>query len=87
VSHYLFAVWTSGVIETYFYYLKNKPPFDNEELRKELLNRLNQVQGISFPADAIDRGPSIPLSILKEDALKKFFLIFEWAINEIRKVR
>jgi hypothetical protein len=87
VSHYLFAVWTSGAIETYFYYLKNKPPFDSEELRKELLDRLNQVPGISLPADAIDRGPSIPLSILKGDALKKFFLAFEWAINEIRKVR
>jgi len=86
-SHYLFAVWTNGVIETYFYYLKNKPPFDSEEMRRELLNRLNQVQGISLPADAIDRGPSIPLSILKGDALKKFFLVFEWAINEIKKAR
>jgi hypothetical protein len=83
-SNYLFAVWTSGVIETYFYYLKNKPPFDSEELRIEMLNRLNEVPGIKLPPDAIDRGPSIPLSTLNADALEKFLLVFDWAIEKIR---
>lgn len=83
-SHYLFAVWTSGVLETYFYYLKNKPPFESEDLRKELLKRLNEVPGISLPPDAIDRGPSIPLSVLNEDALEKFLEVFEWVIKKIR---
>jgi hypothetical protein len=83
-SHYPFAVWTTGVIETYFYYLKNKPPFDNEDLRRELLKRLNEVPGISLPSDAIDKGPSIPLSTLKGDALEKFLLVFNWVIETIR---
>lgn len=83
-SHYLFAVWTSGVIETYFYYLKNKPPFDSEDLRKELLAKLNEVPGINLPSDAIDRGPSIPLSALNGDALMKFLQVFDWAIERIR---
>lgn len=84
-SHYLFAVRTSGVIETYFYYLKNKPPFDSEDLRKEMLKRLNEVPGIKLPPDAIDRGPTIPLSILNKDTIEKFLLVFDWAIEKIRR--
>ncbi len=84
VSHYLFAVWTTGVIETYFYYLKNKPPFESEDLRKEMLNRLNEIPGVRLPPDAIDRGPSIPLSILNKDNLEKFLNVFDWAIEMIR---
>ena len=85
-SHYLFAVWTTGGIETYFYYLKTKPPFDSEDLRKELLNRLNEIPGINLSIDAIDKGPSIPLSTLNGEALEKFLLVFNWAIEKIRTV-
>jgi hypothetical protein len=83
-EHSLFAVWTKGNIETYFYYLKGKPPFDSEDLRKELLAKLNEVPGINLPSDAIDRGPSIPLSALNGDALTKFLQVFDWAIERIR---
>lgn len=83
-QHYLFAVKTNGVIETYFYYLKNKPPFSSEELRKELLKKLNEIPGINLPSDSIDRGPSIPLSKLNKEALEKFLLAFTWAIEQIR---
>ena len=84
-QHYLFAVWTRGVIEIYFYYLKNKPPFENEDLRHELLRRLNEVPGINIPVDAIAKGPSVPLSVLKnEDALKKFLDVFTWVFEQIR---
>jgi len=84
VQQYLFAVWTSGGLETYFYYLKNKPPFDDENLRKELLRKLNEIPGINLPTDAIDRGPIIPLSIFNEDALERFLLVFNWVIERIR---
>ena len=84
VQQYLFAVWTSGGLETYFYYLKNKPPFDDENLRKELLRKLNEIPGINLPTDAIDRGPIIQLSIFNEDALERFLLVFNWVIERIR---
>jgi len=86
-QQYLFAVWTRGAIETYFYYLKLKPPFDNVDLRKDLLRKLNEIPGINFPSDAIDKGPSIPLSILNKDALEKFLLVFNWVIERIRNTR
>ena len=84
-QHYPFAVWTRGVIEIYFYYLKNKPPFENEDLRHEMQRRLNEVPGINIPVDAIAKGPSVPLSVLKnEDALKKFLAVFTWVFEQIR---
>jgi hypothetical protein len=84
---YPFAVWTRGAVEIYFYYLKNKPPFDNEDLRKEMLGRLNEVPGINIPCDAISKGPSIPLFILNENALEEFLLVFNWVIEQIRNAR
>ena len=65
-------------------YLKNKPPFDDENLRKELLRKLNEIPGINLPTDAIDRGPIIPLSIFNEDALERFLNVFNWVIERIR---
>jgi len=87
VQHSLFAVKTNGVIETYFYYLKLKPPFDEVDLRKELMRKLNEIPGINFPSDAIDKGPSIPLSILNKDALEMFLLVFNWVVERIRNTR
>lgn len=87
MSHYPFAVWTRGVIEIYFYYLKNKPPFDDENLRKEMLKRLNEVPGINIPTDAIARGPSVPLSIFNQESLEKFLMVFDWVIEQIRSCR
>jgi len=84
-KHSLFAVKTNGVIETYFYYLKLKPPFDDVDLRKELMRKLNEIPEINLPADAVDRGPIIPLSIFNEDALERFLLVFNWVIEQIRK--
>ena len=69
----------------FFYYLKLKPPFDDVDLRKELMRKLNEIPEINLPADAVDRGPIIPLSIFNEDALERFLLVFNWVIEQIRK--
>jgi hypothetical protein len=84
-GHSLFAVWTYGTVEIYFYWYQYKPPFDSEEKRRELLNRLNAIAGVSLPDDAIARRPGIPLSALKDEpALKQFFEILDWVVQEIQ---
>jgi hypothetical protein len=51
-----------------------KPPFDNDDMRKELLKRINEIPGVNFPQQSIAKGPSIPLKILEgTDAREKFF--------------
>jgi hypothetical protein len=83
-QHQLFAVYTSGVIEIYFYWYAYKPPFESEDKRLELLEKINQATGANIPRDAINRRPSIRLSILAENgAVDQLLAIFDWVIEEI----
>jgi hypothetical protein len=85
-DHQLFAVWTNGVLEFYFYWYQYKAPFDAEAKRKEKLSHLNALEGISLPDDAIGKRPSIPLRTLAADEVfRKFVTIFEWVIDEIKE--
>lgn len=54
----------SGVAEVVFQHLARRPPFDNEEMRRELLKRLNGVSRIDLPEDSVSRRPSFPLEAL-----------------------
>ena len=83
-SYWLISVWTYGTIEIQFQMMKNSSPFDDEAKRLELLQRLMEISGISFPSDAINRRPSLGLSTLENEAvLKKFLNTFDWVIQEI----
>lgn len=84
-KHQLFAVWTNGTVEIYFYWYQYKPPFDTEERRRALLTRLNAIPGISLPEEAIAKRPGIPLSALHdEEALRQFLEVFDWFVEEIK---
>lgn len=86
VDHQLFAVWSSGTIEIYFYWYKFRKPFDEDENRLTLLNKINKLENIDFADDSINRRPNIPLSLLKSNEnLEKLFRIFDWFIDEIKK--
>ena len=58
-SHYPIALYGNGWVEVQFQWLMRRPPFDDLDLRRELLRRLNEVPGVSFADDAITRRPSI----------------------------
>lgn len=84
-DHQLFAVWTYGTAEIYFYWYQYKEPFDSDEKRLELLKRLNDIEGIDLHNDAIARRPGIPLSVLRNGtALKQFLSVFDWVVQEIQ---
>lgn len=83
------SISTAGHLCIRFGYMKNKygPPFDNESKCRELLQRLNSIEGINLPSDRIDKFfPKIRLELLKEQvALNKFLEIFDWIIQEYEK--
>jgi hypothetical protein len=65
--------------------LMSSQPFGTKSKRMELLRRLNQLPGVDFPDDAITRRPSIPLSMLKDEAvLKQYIATIDWVIEEIK---
>lgn len=85
-DYQLFAVWTYGVVEIYFYWYQYRAPFESEEKRLEILHRLNQIPGVKLAPNAISKRPSISLSVFaSEESLKQLFAIYEWFINEVEK--
>jgi hypothetical protein len=56
----------SGTVEVVFQYLKTRSPFDDTEQRRELLNRLNKIDGIDLPEAKLELRPSFPLSVFAE---------------------
>lgn len=86
-DHQLFAAWTMGTIETYFQHYQSKPPFADEEKRRQLQSKLEEIPGIELPPDAIFKRPSIQISALVEpNKLQQFLAVFDWVIEEIRAV-
>ena len=81
-----FAVYSYGKLEIYFQFYLKKPVFDNEDKRLTLLEKLNSIEDINSPKDAIERRPSIELSNLYEkEKREKFCSVFDWYLEEITK--
>jgi hypothetical protein len=84
-DHQLFAVWTYGTVEIYFYWYTYREPFNSESKRLELLQRLNSIPGVTIPESGITRRPNIPMATLAQgDNLARFIEVFEWFIDQIR---
>ncbi|MGQ4419922.1 DUF1524 domain-containing protein, partial [Streptomyces sp. SAS_269] len=56
----------SGTVEVVFQHLKSRSPFDDTEQRRELLNRLNKIDGIDLPEAKLELRPSFPVTVLAE---------------------
>jgi len=85
-SYQFLAVYSSGTVEIQFQYLLNRGLFAAEEKRQELRTRLNAISGVSIPANALARRPSIPLAILaRGQATEEFLAVFDWFIQEAQK--
>lgn len=84
-QYYPIAIWTYGKIEVQFQWLMTKPPFSDESKRRELLNRLNQIPGVSIPEKSITRRPNIFLTLFEdESSLKQLLDILDWIVLEIK---
>lgn len=87
-GHLTVGVWTSGGVETQFQHIKKEPPFDDDALREELRQRLNEIQGADIPPDGIERRPSISFDLLKaEEPMEHLLKTLDWMVEEIKKVR
>jgi hypothetical protein len=79
------GVWTNGYVTIAFSYMQNRPPFNDEAKRLELLKRLNAVPGVNIPVEAITKFPNIRLSTLKDaTALQQFLEVLDWVVQEIK---
>jgi len=85
--HQLFAVWTRGYVEIYFQWYQYKAPFEDEERRKILQRKLNEIDGVNIPDSSLASRPGFGLNLLtNREAFEKFIKIFEWFINQAEGV-
>ncbi len=65
--------------------METSPPFDDEAKRRELLDRLNAIEGIDLPADSVGRRPGVKLAaLLRPDRMERFTAALAWAAAERR---
>ncbi|WP_328335511.1 MULTISPECIES: GmrSD restriction endonuclease domain-containing protein [unclassified Streptomyces] len=68
-----------GTAEVVFVYLSNREPFTDRALRAELLNRLNELEGVSIPEGKLELRPSFRLSALEDDGNReRLFATLAW---------
>lgn len=78
----LSAAW--GVLWMQVNGLKEWPPFDSEDCRQELLDRLGQIPNVKISPQALE--PGIPLTNLKDQRTCDLFTeVIDWVVNRIRE--
>ncbi|MEU9995394.1 DUF262 domain-containing protein [Streptomyces sp. NPDC050848] len=70
----------SGTTEVVFQHLKRRPPFDDELLRRELMARLNRVEGIDLAEAKLDLRPSFPLEVFADHG-EELRGVLEWFVR------
>ncbi len=84
-QYYPIAIWTYGKIEIQFQWLMTKPPFSDEQKRRELLNQLNAIPGVNIAEKSITKRPNIFLSRFKEESsLNQLMDILDWIVSQIK---
>ncbi len=83
--HYPFGIVTArGKVEISFHHMTRRP-FDEIDLRRDLLRRLNAIDGVSIPEDAITRRGGIQLAVLADhEALDAIKRVFDWFCETVR---
>lgn len=83
VPFYLNSAWK---VEIVFSYIQNAPGFDADELRREMVRKLNRIPGVNFPPDKIVGAPSFPMSLLlPPESLNLFLDTLDWFFTTVRK--
>jgi hypothetical protein len=78
-----FVVYTYGRVEMEFQHIAKRPPFDDLSLRTALRDKLLAITGVTLPADAVDRRPSIDLKLLADEAsFAEFTAALDWIYNQ-----
>ncbi|MFJ4097336.1 DUF262 domain-containing protein [Kitasatospora sp. NPDC089913] len=72
----------TGTAEVVFQYLKDRSPFDDVELRRELLSRLNEIDGIELAEAKLDLRPSFPLQVFAEHG-EAICAVLEWFVHTV----
>lgn len=84
VPYYLMAIYSYGKLEIHFQHLKNKSPFDDEEVRRRFAEQLNRIPGFTIADASLEKRPSIDLEMLAgEPAFDRLVDALDWFLGTI----
>lgn len=66
--------YPTGKCEVVFQYMAVRPPFDDVELRRELLSHLNKIAGVDLPEAKLELRPGFPMELLTDAASREVFI-------------
>ncbi|MFF3497296.1 DUF262 domain-containing protein [Streptomyces sp. NPDC002795] len=72
----------TGTVEVVFQHLKRRRPFDDEPLRRELMSRLNGIDGIELAEAKLDLRPSFPLEVFAGHS-EELCAVLEWFVHVV----
>ena len=74
-------------IELQLIRLAEKAPFDDVDRRHEVIQRLNQIEGVNLPVDFVHgKRPGLQLDMFRsDDSFDKFTALYNWIIDELRR--
>jgi len=80
------VLWTSGIAKIPLAWIAKLSPYDQEDYRQRLLDRLNAVKKIHIPAAGATTDKGVPLSVFAdEDNLEQFISTMDWVVDEIER--
>ncbi len=61
----------------------SRSPFDDVELRCELLTRPNTIPGVELPEAKLGLRPSFPLGVLRGEGAERFREVLRWFVHQV----
>lgn len=79
-------LWTSGGLEIQFQWMKQKPFFNEMENRRELMRRLNEIDGVHILEGQLTKRPSVSLAVLASNRseTEKLLNVLDWVVEQYR---
>ena len=83
--YFFFKVSTDGSVAVWFQHFASKPPFADDNVRKELLQRFKAIPGFDITEERLTGRPGMPIAVLRDDeSLRIFKEAVEWSIQQVR---
>ena len=84
-QYYPFSLTSQGLVVIQFQHM-NHPPFDDMEMRREMLSRLNEIAGVTLSSESLSGRPSFPIDALTSaSGLEAFTDVLRWFVVLVRE--
>ena len=86
IIHRPFVIYGDGQVEIRFNHMMRSKPFQERPKRLELLQKMNQIDGVTLPELKIDSRPNFHVrNLFNESQLRLFLSVWDWYLDQIHQ--